>query len=90
MGARRYAAKRDANEREIIDALTAVGCSVFQLSDKGVADLLVSRHGVNYLIEVKGRRGVLTDDQEAFVEQWEGQYDVVTTPEEALRVVGAV
>lgn len=35
------AERRDANEREIIDALEAAGCCVWQLCAKECADLLV-------------------------------------------------
>lgn len=41
MSIHRQAAKRDANEPEIIAALKAAGCSVQQLSGKGIPDLLV-------------------------------------------------
>lgn len=48
------AARRDANEGPIIEALEAAGCAVQQL-DPPAPDLLVSRAGVLYLIEVKDR-----------------------------------
>lgn len=41
MSIHRKDAKRDANERQIIEALKAAGCSVQQLSGKGLPDLLV-------------------------------------------------
>jgi hypothetical protein len=50
--------KRDANEREIIDALVAVGCCVKQLHDAG-CDLIAARRGWNVtLIEIKDGRKV--------------------------------
>lgn len=49
---KRYAARRDKNEREIIDALKAAGADVQQL-DPPAPDLLVSFRDVLYLVEVK-------------------------------------
>lgn len=90
MTARRTAAKRDANEREIMDALIAAGATVVQLSDKGAPDLLVGLHGINYLIEVKERKGKLTPAQVALHDDWRGQIAVARTMEDALRIVGRV
>lgn len=84
----RQAAKRDANEPEIVNALRECGCSVTRLSQKGVPDLLVGRHGVNYLFEVKEAKGKPTDDQIEFFETWEGDVCIVRTVEEALKAVG--
>jgi hypothetical protein len=89
VSARRTAARRDKNEAEIIDALRGVGCTVQQLSDRGVPDLLVARHGVNYLMEVKAPRGKVNDDQQAWHEQWDAPVYVVRNYLEALKVVGA-
>lgn len=74
--------KRDANERDIINALEAIGCVVVQL-DKPV-DLLVGYQARNYLIEVKGARGKLTPEQKYFMRTWKGQVRVVRDAEEAL------
>jgi Holliday junction resolvase len=85
---RRRAAKRDANERPIIDALEMVGATVVQLSEKGAPDLLVGYQGRTYLLEVKGTHSGLTRDQEVFHEAWRGRpIHVVRTPEGALTVV---
>ena len=65
MSNRRYAAKRDANERLIISALTKAGCKVFQLNDPGMPDLLVvNLAGFIVLLEVKGEHGKLTAAQQ--------------------------
>ncbi len=90
MSIHRRAAKRDANEAEIKDALKAVGASVVTISAKGVPDLLVGYRGVNYLLETKGKRGKLTPDQVQFFEDWCGEASVVRTVEDALKVIGAV
>lgn len=84
----RRAAKRDANEAEIIDALRAAGCHVIQADD---IDLIVGRAGKNYLIEVKlpKKRDNLRPIQQRMKAEWCGQYCIVTTPAEALHAVGA-
>jgi len=65
----RTKAKRDSNEREIITALEAIGCKVFQVSDDGIPDLLVLSPAGNWLvIEVKSAGGKLTEKQETFIE----------------------
>lgn len=84
----RQAARRDNNEGEIVAALEAVGCSVTRLSQGGVSDLLVGRQGTNFLIEVKTVKGKLTAAQVDFRNNWQGQYDVARSAEEALRIVG--
>lgn len=84
----KFAARRDANESEIIEALTRAGASVVQLSVKDVCDLLVGFEGVNYLLEVKTEKGSLSDGQFAFFESWDGQCAVVRSVEDALKVIG--
>jgi len=81
--------KRDANEREIIDALKQIGCTVKQLSATGLPDLLVGYRGKNYLIEVKQSNGKLTDDQVEFHASWFGRIDVVMNVDEAIKIVTA-
>lgn len=90
MGLRR-AAKRDANEPEIVDALRKAGCDVARLDTP--VDLVVGRAGVNYLLEVKDGSKIpserrLTPGQERFFDTWRGQVAKVETLEEALAAVG--
>ena len=81
----RRAAKRDANEAEIIAALKNAGCTVTQLSQRGVLDLLVGYCGHWLLLEVKSDDGKLTDDQRQFIEyHTDCPLAVVRTPTEAL------
>lgn len=97
-------AHRDAAEPAIINALRAIGATVWPISGKDVPDLLVGYRGVTYLLEVKSRieeagkdrkksylRTTKTSDgQKAFMESWKGgPARVVHTPEEALMAVGA-
>ena len=83
----KYAAKRDANETEIIKALELTGASVLPISMGGVPDLLVYRRGHYYLMEVKSDKGSLTDDQVEFHEKWKGPIHIVRSPKEALDVL---
>lgn len=90
MGINRYAAKRDANEPAIILGLRKVGATVYQLSGKGIPDLLVGFRGVTYLLEVKERKGKLTNAQDDFMSVWEGQrVYIARTVEAALAAIGA-
>ena len=93
MSLSRTAAKRDANEDEIVRALESAGYTVERLSDEGIPDLLVGRvppshKALTYwlLLEVKsGPTKPLTKAQERFFERTEGlPRFVVTTPEHAL------
>ena len=93
----RRAPKIDANQREIVQALEQLGCSVVSLAGlaDGVPDLLVGYHGANYLLEVKDSakppsRRRLTPDQREFFAAWRGQVARVETVQEALGVVGVV
>jgi hypothetical protein len=93
----RRAAKVDANQAAIVQALRQTGCSVLSLAPigQGCPDLLVGRGGtwgMNLLLEVKdgdksASRRALTEDQAGFLEQWHGPLAVVTTVEEALAAV---
>ncbi len=85
----RRAAKVDANQSAIVDALRAAGCSVQSLAavGKGCPDLLVARGKVNILLEVKDATGKLTPDQKTWHEGWRGRAHVVRTVDEALSVL---
>lgn len=94
MTIRRLAAKRDDNERPIIEALKLAGCSIQQLSVKGCPDLLVgfvdpfSGEPTNLLMEIKGDKGKLTTDEAEWIQDWRGQVFIVHSVEEALEIVG--
>jgi hypothetical protein len=91
----RYDTQRDANEPEIVEALRKAGC--FVILQDTPCDLIVCRHGRNYLLEVKlpyGARGgasrsQLTPAQVKFQSDIEGKgcFHVVRSPEEALEVL---
>ena len=88
----RLAARIDDNQREIVSALRAVGCSVQSLAavGQGVPDLLVysPRRGL-MLIEVKNgnlppSRQKRTDAQLIWHAEWRGPVFVVASVDEAL------
>lgn len=84
--------KKDANQNEIVDALEKAGCSVVDASaiGGGFPDLIIGRHKITYLIEVKNpkTRGKLNKLQEKFFDSWTGQIDIAYTIEDAFRIVG--
>lgn len=82
----RYSLRKDANQAIIVEALRKGGCTVEVLHEP--ADLLVGRHGNNYILEVKDRGGKLNEKQRHWHAQWNGSAHVVRTAEEALKVVG--
>ena len=91
------AAKVDANQSAIVDALRAVGATVQPLHTvgKGCPDLLVGWRGVNTLIEVKDgakppSARALTADQVEWHGGWKGRVAVANTVAEALAAIGAV
>lgn len=82
--------KRDANHRDIIQALRDAYITVFDTADvgHGYPDLVCGFQGQNYLLEVKTEAGKLTRDQVEFIDAWRGTVHIVRTPAEALRVFG--
>ena len=74
------AVRRDASHAEVVGALRAHGCSVQELSVKGVPDLLVGLHQRTYLVEVKAPKGPrggqnhrkLLPTQEVWHRSWKG------------------
>lgn len=85
---RRYNAKRDSTEPEVVRAFTEMGCLVFRL-DRPV-DLLVyifkSRAERLHLVEVKSATGILNDAQREFVDAgW--PVHVIRSADEAIALV---
>lgn len=71
MSLNRHAAKRDANEREIIATWERLGCWVETSSERGKPDTRVHRHGQVWRAEVKGAKRGLTEAQvENFTEAY--------------------
>jgi hypothetical protein len=91
MSVHRYAAKRDENEPDIIKALRANGCVVWQLSGKGIPDLLVLHKGKKWLADVKMPGKPTTKPQE---DAWEEAATkarcsvfILRTPEDAVKML---
>uniref|UniRef100_A0A6M3JHY0 VRR-NUC domain-containing protein n=1 Tax=viral metagenome TaxID=1070528 RepID=A0A6M3JHY0_9ZZZZ len=86
----RRAAKVDANQPEIVQALERCGCTVLSLAPmgRGVCDLLVGLRWRNVLLEVKGPKGKLTPDQRTFLAAWKGEWYVVDSVGAALKAMG--
>lgn len=92
------AAKIDANQNAIVDALRKAGATVQSLASvgKGVPDLLVGIRGRTALLECKDgskppSARKLTPDQLTWHAAWQGgTLAVVDSPEAALRVLGVM
>ena len=87
------AAKIDANQTEIVQALRAIGCTVQSLAvvGNGVPDLLVGTNNRTLLLEVKDGKKIpseraLTPDQLKWHANWRGgTLAVVCDVESAIR-----
>ncbi len=79
--------RTDANQKEIVEALETIGCTVYPMARP--VDLLVGRNAHNYLLEVKNKDGLdeLTDFQRKWIPSWKGQVKIVYSAEEAIEVV---
>lgn len=88
----RRAAKVDANQDQVVSALRAAGASVQSLAaiGKGCPDLLAAKGGEMFLFEVKHGKGKANEMQVKWHISWNADVHVVYTPEDALRVIGAV
>lgn len=85
-GLARLNPRRDGNERLIIEALEARGYSVTQISGKGVPDLLVSKAGHSWLVEVKQPKGKLNPAQQLWRERFQGPAPIILrTVEDAMQ-----
>lgn len=89
----RRAARRDANERRVIDALRACGAYVKQINDEGLADLLIFYRGHTLIFEVKDgdkppSARALTPAEQKFHEEWPGtNLYIVTSEHDALDIL---
>lgn len=91
------AAKVDSNQPAIVDALRAIGATVQHLHavGKGCPDLAVGWRGKTFLIEVKDGKAspahrALTEPQVEWHGGWKGQVAIAYSPDDALRIVGAI
>lgn len=65
-------AKRDRVEPDIVAVLERRGYTVDRVSAPGFPDLVVSRHGAVWFVEVKRPGGVLTPAQVKWRTRWAG------------------
>lgn len=91
----RRAARRDANEDQVVSALQACGAYVKKINDGGTFDLLVWYRGYTLLLECKdGRRPPseqkLTPAEEKFHREWPGDnLHIVNSVDAALALLKA-
>lgn len=85
----RRKARVDSNQREIVEFARSHGCTVAHLHTlgRGIPDLLIGYRGRNYLIEVKGEKKLLTEDEQNFFSKWRGDAAVVATKEDLVRLL---
>lgn len=93
----RRAARTDANQTDIVDALRKVGASVAITSavGDGFPDLVVGHRGRNFLLEIKDgdkppSRWKLTKAEQKFFDEWLGEVNVIKSVEEALELLGVI
>lgn len=93
----RRAARTDANQKEIVNALRRVGATVHDTSrlGEGFPDIVAGYRSINYFLEVKDgskppSQKKLTEAEAKWHSEWSGQSAVVESVDEALRVIGAI
>ncbi len=76
--------KVDLNHTEIVNAFKRFGFSVADLSrvGGGVPDLMVSRGGHTFLVEVKSKKGKLRPNQINWHRRWKGEIKVIRSVED--------
>jgi hypothetical protein len=87
MSLHRRAAKRDANEADVIRALEQFGWQVMQISAKGAPDLIACHRATQTMLlaEVKAAKGKLTQDQIDWHAWWKGPPPVILRTVEDVR-----
>ena len=92
MSIKRWAAKRDANERAILEAYERVHAEVVALPD-APCDLFVGWAGRWVGVEIKSGSGALTERQKAFRDRCQVKglpFYVIRSVEDALQAIGAI
>lgn len=84
----------DANQKKITEQLRRCGFSVTVTSSmgKGFPDLVVGAKSKNFLFEIKDpdqppSKRLLTKDEDLFKQSWKGQYDVIETIDDILKII---
>ena len=70
----RYHRKKDLNQTEIVRGLRAIGYSVRSTHTigQGFPDVVIGKHGINLLVEIKQAGEKLTLDEQEFFAAWNG------------------
>lgn len=89
------AARTDANQKQIVEAIRKTGASVEVTSSvgKGFPDIVVGFRNKNYLFEIKDpskppSKRDLTPEQRIFHNLWYGHVKVIHTADDAFREMG--
>lgn len=78
--------RSDATQKAIVVALRAIGAQVYVVGRP--LDLLVSYRRRTLLVECKAKGGkVRTEAQQKFVNEWQGEFHLVESPEQAITAV---
>lgn len=83
----KHLAKRDKNERRIVEYLRRCGASVAFLSSPGLPDLLVAYANSTLLMEIKGKNGKLTAAQQTFFDNWKGNCQIIRSIHDAKQAL---
>lgn len=88
----RRAAKVDANQGEIVKSFRKMGWSVLIISQlKNCCDIIVSKSGRTIAVEIKdGSKPLskqrLSDGEEKFRSGWQGEYAIITSVDDILKL----
>ena len=87
--------KADGNQREIVCMFRKCGYSVAHthMVGKGFPDIVVGKHGINYLVEIKNgalppNKRKLTDDEKNWHDHWLGQVAVIESIDDVQKFHG--
>lgn len=78
--------RRDANHFEVVKWLKGLFFSVQDTSQVGDSfpDLVVAKHGINVVVEIKTDEGKLEPGQVEFMETWRGPSHVIRTMQDCI------
>lgn len=93
----RRAARIDDNQREVVEAFRALGCSVLHTHQlgHGAPDIIIALHNETVSIEIKdgtkplSQRG-LTPDEIEFHKTWKGRIEIVENVHDVELIVKSI
>jgi hypothetical protein len=79
----------DKNQKKIVENLRQMGMTVIDLHEvgHGCPDIVVGYRGVNFLFEIKGRNGRLTENQVSLFAAWRGQVAIIRSTSDAVSII---